>query len=290
VLVDDDMPVFLARDFEDCVPDVEAPDQPAGESKERTLRTPREGTHRMLVLGWSRKVPALLRELGRYGEHAFEIDIVSATPVVDRESDLARYVSDITGPKVTHIEAGFSTPGVLEGLEPRKYHNIIVLASESLEEKEHADAISVATALTLRGLFAEREHQPSVMVELLDPENRNLFHGGEEEVMVSPTVVSYIVSQVALRRELAWVFWELTRPWGAQILLRSAEAVLKTSGSVRFKEVQRIAATRGEIALGFRRPGDAENGTALNPDPDTEWSLQSGDEVIVLTSTKEPGS
>ena len=70
--------------------------------------------------------------------------------------------------------------------------------------------------------------------------------------MVSPTVISYVVSQVALRRELAGVFWELTRPWGGQILLRPAEEVLAAGGTVRFDDVQRAAAARGEIALGLR--------------------------------------
>ena len=76
------------------------------------------------------------------------------------------------------IEAGFSTPGVIEGLEPGSYDNIIVLASELLEEKEHADAISVVAALTLRGLFPDEAQSPQVLVELLDQENEYLFQGG----------------------------------------------------------------------------------------------------------------
>ena len=72
--------------------------------------------------------------------------------------------------------------------------------------------------------------------------------------MVSPMVVSYLVSQVALRQELASVFWELTRPWGAQIVLRRADGYLGAEGPVRFQDVQRAAARYGEIALGYRRP------------------------------------
>jgi hypothetical protein len=233
-------------------------------------------------------VPALLRELGRYGDDAFEIDIVSRASVEEREAGIAQYVSSTSQAKARQIEASFSTPGVLEGLEPESYHNIIVLASEMLEEKEHADAVSVVAALTLRGMLVDRSRRPEVLVELLDQENLHLFCGGHEEVMVSPMLVSYILTQVALRRELAWVFWELTRPWGGQIVLRKADAYIGADGPVRFGDAQRTAAAHGEIALGFRRPAGDEKGLVLNPDRDTEWLIEPGDEVVVLTSIKEP--
>ena len=128
------------------------------------------------------------------------------------------------------------------------------------------------------------------MVELLDYENLNLFHGGSEDVIVSPTVVSYVVSQVALRRELASVFWELTRPWGAQIVLQPAESSVASNTSVRFDHIQQIAAARGDIALGFWRPSNPDEGLTLNPDRDTEWTIESGDRLVILTSIKAPES
>jgi len=288
VLEAEDLLVFLARTFDDCAPGPIGSAQSTSAAAEQTLRPPSDGTRRVLILGWSRKVPALLRELVRYGEDAFEIDIVSSTSIEVREAGLARYVSTSSKAKVRQIEAGFSAPGVIEGLEPEKYNNIVVLASELLEEKEHADAISVVAALTLRGMFADHSPRPEVLVELLDQENQRLFRGGSEDVMVSPMVVSYVVSQVSLRRELAWVFWELTRPWGGQIVLRNAEAYLGADGPVRFGDVQRVASANGEIALGLRRPAGAEDGLGLNPDRETEWSVEPGDQVAVLTSIKEP--
>ena len=186
------------------------------------------------------------------------------------------------------IEASFSTPGVIEGLEPGSYDNIVVLASELLEEKEHADAVTVVAALSLRGLFADEAKSPRVLVELLEQENEYLFQGGSEDVMVSPMVVSYLVSQVALRQELASVFWELTRPWGAQMVLRRADGYLEAEGPVRFPDVQRAAAEFGEIALGYRRPGDPQSGLTLNPDREIDWSIEARDEVVVLTRIDEP--
>ncbi len=288
VLRADDLPVFLARSFDDCVPGPAQSIGPASEVATEALRAPSGGPRRVLVLGWSRKVPVLLRELERFGDEAFEIDIVSRTSIAEREAGMARESAWSSTASVKQIEAGFSIPGVIEGLEPGNYHNIVVLASELLEEKEHADAITVVAALTLRGLFAEEAQRPQVLVELLDQENQYLFQGGSEDVMVSPMVVSYLVSQVALRQELAGVFWELTRPWGSQMVFRQADGYLGADGPVRFQDVQRVAARRGEIALGYRRAAEPERGLALNPDRETEWSVEPGDEVVVLTTIDEP--
>jgi hypothetical protein len=287
VLESGDMLVFLARRFEDCVP------EPAGDVQQQTVNAeqplrPIEDTHRVLILGWSRKVPALLRELARFGTDSFEIDIVSGTPVAEREADLDRYLGSTMTLSVKHFEAGYATPGVIEELEPERYHNIVVLASELLADKEHADAVSVAAALRLRGCLSDRDQRSTVMVELLDYENLNLFHGGCEDVIVSPAVVSYVVSQVALQRELASVFWELTGPRGGQIVLQPAESFVGTDGKVRFDQVQQIAAAQGVIAIGFRLPSDPDDRLVLNPDRDTEWSIESGDEVVLLTSIKGP--
>jgi ion channel POLLUX/CASTOR len=45
----------------------------------------------VLVLGWSHKVPALLREFDSYADERFEIDIVSTTPPSEREAALQRH-------------------------------------------------------------------------------------------------------------------------------------------------------------------------------------------------------
>lgn len=100
-------------------------------------------------------------------------------------------------------------------------------------------------------------------------------------MIVSPLEVSYLLSQVALRPELGAIFTELSLPWGAQIVLQPAEEYLATNGPVRFGDLDRAAASRGEIALGFQL---GEGGLVLNPGRDTDWVLAAGDEVVVLAS------
>ena len=74
----------------------------------------------------------------------------------------------------------------------------------------------------------------------------------------------------------------------AQIVLQPAREYLEKRESVRFADLERAAAARGEIALGLRRAEGPDAELALNPDRDTAWTLAPGDEVVVLGSCAEP--
>ena len=286
VLQDEDLLVFAARSFEDCAFRATRQERPPTAAASRYPDS--HERRRVLILGWSRKAPALLREFARYGSDTFEVDVVSLTPLEQREKALARHDSAPATGRVRQIEAGFTAPDVLEGLEPGRYDNIVLLASEWRGEEKQADAITVFTHLMLRDLLPEEGRRPEILVELMDEENRFLFRQDQEDVIVSPMWVSYLLSQVALRRELAAVFEELSRPWGAQIVFRLARQYVAANRPVRFEDLEHAAAARGEIALGLRRSADA--GLALNPDREAEWALADGDEVVVLSSHTDPGA
>ena len=101
---------------------------------------------------------------------------------------------------------------------------------------------------------------------------------------MSPLVVSYLLSQVSLRRELAALFAELSRPRGAQILLRPAHLYVASDVPVSFADVDAAAAARGEIALGIRRVEGSAADLMLNPGRTADWTPAPGDAVVVLAS------
>ena len=83
------------------------------------------------------------------------------------------------------------------------------------------------------------------------------------------------------------VFGDLFGPGGSEIIFRCAAAYDLVGREVRFGKVQRLAASRGEIALGVRRYLDRsapEGGLHLAPALDDTFTLDDKDEVIVLTT------
>lgn len=185
--------------------------------------------------------------------------------------------------RVRHLELGFTAPGVLERLEPRRYDRIMVLASERLSEEDQADATTVFTYQVLTALLPEDGPRPHVLVELQGAENVVLFPA-EQDVIVSPLLVSYLLAQVSLRRELAAVYEELSRPWGSQIVLYPITEYLPATGPMRFGDLEVAVAGRGEIALGVRRNANA---LMLNPGRDFTWTPAATDEAVVLTTYAE---
>jgi hypothetical protein len=153
----------------------------------------------------------------------------------------------------------------------------VVVASEFLAEGDQADAATASTFLMLSGLLSEEGPRPDVLVELMDEENRFLFAGQRDDVIVSATTASYLLSQVSLRRELAAVYAELCRPRGGQLTLQPA-AKYAPDAAARFEDLERAAFARGEIVIGIRHAGRL----ALNPDREVEWRLEPGDQLLVL--------
>jgi hypothetical protein len=287
VLEEGDLLVFLALDFADCVPEgsVERRESPHLAGAERVAAEHRR--RRILILGWSRKVPVLLRELALDGAGGYMVDVVSSTPMEQRKRALARIGAEGESESVRHIEASFASPGVLESLLSQDYDNVLLLASEQLEEGHQADATTATAYLTLDGVLPEAGPRPEIFVELMHEENRFLFADERDDVMVTPTLVSYLLSQVSLRPELAGVFDELTGPSGVQIELRPALDYVEGDASLCFDDLSEAAHVRNQTLLGWRRAAGPEAGITLNPDRGTEWRPESGDQVVVLVGMGE---
>jgi ion channel POLLUX/CASTOR len=286
VLQPGDRLALVSHSYANTEPAEGVASQPAiRDESRRPPRLSRARPLRVLVLGWSHKVPALLHEFDSYADEPFEIDVVSTAPVAIRETALGRY--DFTAERVTvrQIEADYTTPSVLEKAGPEGYDTIVLLGSDRLGSGEESDARTIMAYLLLRDLLPE-SGRPNVLVELLDAGNNSLFRGRRGEVIISPVILSHMLAQVALRRELRAVFDELFGPGGAEIMFR-APADYTLSGDVGFSEIAAAAQLRGEIALGVRPREGREargGGVALNPAPDRRFELDVGDEIVVLTT------
>jgi ion channel POLLUX/CASTOR len=285
VLAPDDRLVMLAHSFKATASGPLAPS--AGlPAVQRILPGTSGGTLRVLLLGWSHKVPALLREFDSYDDEHFEIDIISTMPSVRREAELQRHDFTPRHIQVREIDGDFTTPSVLQRADVSSYDSIVLLGSDRLASGEESDARSILGYLLLRDILPE-DATPNILIELLDPGNVGLFRRRRGEVIVSPVILSHMLAQVALRRELRTVFDELFGPGGPEIIFRPpADYGLEQTEST-FRDIERAASLRGEIALGVR-PHDAHTtvggGMALNPVRERTFSLGADDEIVVLTT------
>jgi len=277
------------------------------------------GSRRMLLLGWSPKVPALLRELAAYREGGWEVDIFSRVDPARRRHLLERHglggpgglddgaaaepgahpgaksdsrsgggaATDSRSPgplRVRHLEGDFTVHTELVRANPFGYDGIIVLGGDTHRSGGEADARTILGALLLQEMAAKREQPPGILVEILDPENRRLLNRGRAEVLVTPLLVSHVLAQVALRRELRAVFDELFTAGGPEISFHAAGA-LGLDGEVSFGDVLRAAAARGQTALGVRAAGSLP---LLNPDRTLRWMAGSLDVVLLGTPAGRP--
>ena len=256
---------------------------------------------RVLVLGWNHRVPTLLKELAAYPEEAFAIDIVSQVSAAKREKRIKAEAISTEYLEIRQLEFDYTVPAYLESVDPAGYDNLVLLPSERLKSEAESDARTILGYLLLREMTQGSAKAPPVLVELHDPDNAALFENRRGEVIVSPLIVSRMLTRVALRRELRAVFDALFSSGGSDIVFRriadydlaqyrGASGDPDPAGrDYSFADLQRAADAHGEIAIGVRRTGQETRpggGVQINPGRDERLQLKRDDEIIVLTTLR----
>lgn len=239
-----------------------------------------ERHRRVLVLGWNHKVPPLVEEFASYPGEQYTLDVVSALQPEERARHLR--LPSGSGVTVTHIHADYTALDQLAGMEPHAYDAVLLMGSDWLGSSEESDARTLLGFLLLRQALGIGEGpRPTVIVELLDPDNVRLLGESETEVIISPLIVSHMLAQVALRRELQAVFEDLFTAGGADITFRPATAYVPAGRDMPFSALEAAALEVGHTALGTRsrsRPGDL----ALTPDRDLRQPVTDDLEIVIL--------
>jgi hypothetical protein len=120
-------------------------------------------------------------------------------------------------------------------------------------------------------------------VELLDAENVGLLGDKPGDVLISPVILSHMLAQVVLRRELNSVFDRLFAVHGAEITFKSISEYDLPARDVTFRDVMFAVAARGETVLGVVRTGaDGHRQVVLNPDKDDLLEMNRVQELVVV--------
>lgn len=285
VLKEDDRLIFLAESYEHCKPTMGARAELPASRAGSLAPVPEPAQRRLLILGWSYKIPALLEELLASSDCRFVITILSKVVESEREKVLDHL--DLTGRlTVEHVVGDYSLERDLVRVEPHRFNHVLFLASGSMQSSEEADARTILGLLLLRSLLRASASGPEVLVELLDPDNASILGEAEEVVFVSTRMLSHLLAHVGLLPELNAVFDALICTGGTEIELRRLADLGIDGERVTFTEVQLAAASLGCVGLGFfvaPEPG-AKPQVFLNPAHDQSWSLASSDRVVLLRS------
>ena len=298
LLEKEDLIAVLASSREDAAPPatiapaLELPERPAAESVMRAQR-------RVLVLGWNHRVPAILREFTSYPGEEFIIDIVSQVSAAKRKKRIDDEELSTERLKVRQLEFDYTVPAYLEDVDLASYDNVVLLASERFKSGTESDARTILGYLVLRKLMTADDKDIPVLVELTNPIHTTLFDNRRGEVIVTPLMVSHMLTRVALRREMRALFDEVFTSGGTEIffhrisdyglveILSQIPDYELTGNDYNFADLQRAADARGEIAIGIRRAGQQQTphgGVELNPRRDASLQLNQDDELIVLAT------
>jgi hypothetical protein len=180
--------------------------------------------------------------------------------------------------------------GVLDSLAVTDFDHVLVLSETTGRTQEMADARTTVTLLHLRDIERIAGKKVPITSEILDIENRDLASVSEaDDFIVSNTLISLMVSQIAENPHLVRVFDELFSAEGSEIYLRPATDYVH-AGEHQFGVVCEAALRRGEIAIGYRHAKlasdpDAGFGVAINPSKRRKVGLGPGDTVIVVAES-----
>ena len=123
---------------------------------------------------------------------------------------------------------------------------------------------------------------------MLDSENAELLIGRPGEVMISSLIVSHMLVQIALRRELNVVFEELFTAGGAEITFHAATNYDVVGKQLTFRELAEIARREGETLIGVYQRSARSIEVAkpvINPAKDSRWALGPDDELVTIVMT-----
>jgi hypothetical protein len=249
----------------------------------------------ILIAGWSRKVPALLREFSSYPHDQYHITIMSSRPVAEREQLLK--TEGVDSPRITlaHIVAEVTNEVEWRNLDLSAYDSIVLMSSDRLSSGEEADARSIVGYLHLESVLQKAGKHPQLLLEFSDPSNERLLGHRAGEVIISPLLLSHLLVHVALRRELLVAIDDLFSAGGPEISFRTLsdydlQAGDLQTGTITFADIRQLAWNRNETALGIYHASAAtmaSNNAQLNPPLNTPLQLEQSDLIVVIETYPE---
>ena len=251
-----------------------------------------QSLERELIIGWTSKLPTIIREYGDYVVEGSAIDIVLREPNPARAVELVELAKEVPGLELRLLDANPRNAADLLTLRPFEYNNIIVLSEAGQAgAAEWADSETLVFLLQLQQIFQEHgETSTKLVAEILESRNRELITGtGVREFVISNRLVSMVMSQISEQQEMASIYENLFSEAGSEVYLKPLDFYVggDMPESLTFADVMEACFKRDELAIGLRYSTGAEDpganfGVELIPDKLTRVATSDILSVVVL--------
>ncbi len=250
---------------------------------------PAGGPRRTLILGWNRRVPAIIREMEAYVSAGSEVTIVAdlADPAVTLEG--LRPL--LQNQAVVYWRGDTTDRTTLDALDVFTYDHVIVVGYVEAVGPEEADARTLVTLLFLRGLVERTGARANVVSEMVNVRNRDLARVTRvDDFIVSSKLVSLILAQVSENKALNALFADLLDAEGMEIYLKPAGDYVSMAQEMTVYTIVEAARLRGEVAIGYRLMAPEQrrtpmDGVVLNPSKLASVRFGPEDRIIVLAAS-----
>jgi Trk K+ transport system NAD-binding subunit len=246
------------------------------EGAEQKLSHDEAGVHHTFILGWSKKMASLLRQLAVANQSlgGGEITVLAAVELERMEQEYKQESIDMLGTSVRFLCGNRHETEILRKASIDTASAIIVLAeSHDADESDQLSGIIVRKIMKVVDAASFKGH---IVVEVIDVENEPWIKkaGGDlVETVVAKDVVTRLMVQCARQPGLAQVWRDILGFDKAEFYLKRWPELDGT----RFIDV--LISFPEAIPCGVK-VASRNNKIVLNPDD--EYVLAEGDEVLVI--------
>jgi hypothetical protein len=262
--------------------------RPVALAAEQLVANPRQPTRhreRTLVLGASDRLGLVLHELDQYVAPDSETVVVGLGESTANMDELTAGLVNMT---VNHRDGDVTARSLLDELDVLGFDHVLVLSETAGRTQEMADARTMITLLHLRDMARKAGKNVPITSEILDMQNRDLAAVAEaDDFIVSNTLISLLVTQVAENHHLVRVFADLFSAGGHEIYLKPVADYVPIGVAVPYQAVVEAGLRRGEVAIGYRQAATGRDpaaafGVVVNPTKSASLTFARGDKIIVV--------
>ncbi|MEO1248083.1 MAG: hypothetical protein AAFX56_20590 [Pseudomonadota bacterium] len=286
IVADDDSTIELVAEPVATPADLEIPD---------TRQEP--GRERELMIGWTFKSAAIVREFADYVIEGSEVHVMLKSPTDAQVEEIRVLDEELEDIDVQLVVKDCLDIEDLMSVRPFEYDNIIILAGTSSDDgatdASRVDSENIVAMLLLRRIFSQypaESHNTKLITEILDSQNDELVaKAGVKDVIISNRLVSMIMAQISESRDIEKVYDDIFQEDGSEIYLKPAHLYFaELPAEATFADMMGLAQKRGEICIGVKKKSlenskDDNNGVQLIPEKNTRFELQAEDSLVVLS-------